>query len=64
MGVFEKDMARSFFFWMVRFLRTCYEKVDIVFIAHHTEAKEVSEEAFFSRGRSGSRFVRPLTRKR
>lgn len=53
MGVFEKYMARSFFFWMVRFLRTRYEKVDIVFIAHHTEAKEVSEEAFFSRGESG-----------
>lgn len=53
MGVFEKYMARSFFFWMVRFLRTRYEKVDIVFIAHHTEAKEVSEEAFFTRGESG-----------
>ena len=53
MGVFEKYMARSFFFWMVRFLRTRYEKVDIVFIAHHTDAKEVSEEAFFSRGESG-----------
>ena len=53
MGNFEKYMARSFFFWMVRFLRTKYEKVDIVFIAHHTEAKEVSEEEFFSRGESG-----------
>jgi len=53
MGVFEKYVARSFFFWMVRFLRTKYEKVEIVFIAHHTEAKEVSEEAFFSKGESG-----------
>lgn len=53
MGSFEKYMARSFFFWMVRFLRTRYEKVEIVFIAHHTEAKEVSEEAFFTRGESG-----------
>ncbi|WP_088547598.1 sporulation protein YhbH [Paenibacillus aquistagni] len=53
MGSFEKYCARSFFFWMTRFLRRQYEKVEIVFIAHHTEAKEVSEEDFFTRGESG-----------
>jgi sporulation protein YhbH len=53
MGSFEKYCARSFFFWMSRFLRRQYEKVDIVFIAHHTEAKEVPEEEFFTRGESG-----------
>jgi hypothetical protein len=53
MGSFEKYCARSFFFWMSRFLRRQYEKVEIVFIAHHTEAKEVSEEEFFTRGESG-----------
>ena len=53
MGVFEKYISRSFFFWMVRFLRTKYEHVEIVFIAHHTEAKEVSEELFFNKGESG-----------
>jgi sporulation protein YhbH len=53
MGSFEKYCARSFFFWMSRFLRKQYEKVDIVFIAHHTEAKEVTEEEFFTRGESG-----------
>jgi len=53
MGTFEKYIARSFFFWMVRFLRTKYEHVEIVFIAHHTEAKEVSEDEFFTRGESG-----------
>lgn len=53
MGAFEKYCARSFFFWMTRFLRRQYEKVDIVFLAHHTEAKEVSEEEFFTRGESG-----------
>lgn len=53
MGNFEKYMARSFFFWMTRFLRSKYETVEIKFIAHHTEAKVVSEEAFFSRGESG-----------
>ncbi|MGM1047876.1 hypothetical protein SAMN05661091_1272 [Paenibacillus uliginis N3/975] len=53
MGSFEKYCARSFFFWMTRFLRRQYEKVEIVFIAHHTEAKEVTEQDFFTRGESG-----------
>jgi len=53
MGTFEKYIARSFFFWMTRFLRSKYENVEIVFIAHHTEAKEVTEEDFFTRGESG-----------
>ncbi|CAM3445749.1 sporulation protein YhbH [Marinicrinis lubricantis] len=53
MGQFEKYIARSFFFWMSRFLRKKYEEVEIVYIAHHTEAKEVSEEHFFSKGESG-----------
>src|SRR5436189_2574095 len=53
MGDFEKYIARSFYFWMVRFLRTKYTKVNIVFISHHTEAKEVTEEEFFHKGESG-----------
>lgn len=53
MGMFEKYIARSFFFWMVRFLRSKYNNVEIAFIAHHTEAKEVTEKAFFSKGESG-----------
>lgn len=53
MGLFEKYCARSFFFWMLRFLRSKYDKVEMVYIAHHTEAKEVSEEEFFTKGESG-----------
>jgi len=53
MGEFEKYIARSFYFWMVRFLRTKYTNVEIVFISHHTEAKVVTEEEFFTRGESG-----------
>ncbi|MEO8288935.1 MAG: sporulation protein YhbH [Chloroflexota bacterium] len=53
MGEFEKYIARSFYFWMVRFLRTKYSNVEIVFISHHTEAKEVTEEEFFHKGESG-----------
>ncbi|WP_139491763.1 sporulation protein YhbH [Brevibacillus dissolubilis] len=63
MGVFEKYVARSFFFWMLRFLRTKYEKVEIVFIAHHTEAKEVTEDAFFSKGESGGTICSSAYRK-
>src|SRR5690625_2603297 len=53
MGTFEKYMSRSFFFWMTRFLRSKYESVEISFIAHHTKAKEVTEEEFFYKGESG-----------
>ena len=57
MSEFKKYIARSFFFWMVRFLRTKYDQVQIVFISHHTEAKEVTEEQFFTQGESGGTVV-------
>lgn len=63
MGIWEKYMARSFFFWMTRFLRTKYETVEIVFIAHHTEAKIVTEEDFFSKGESGGTICSSAYRK-
>lgn len=53
MGPYEKYIARSFFFWMVRFLRTKYQNVHIIFLAHHVEAKETTEEEFFTKGASG-----------
>jgi sporulation protein YhbH len=53
MGTFEKYVARSFFFWMTRFLRTKYDNVQIRFLSHSTEAKEVDEDSFFSKGESG-----------
>lgn len=53
MGEFEKYIARASFYWMVRFLRTTYDKVEIVFIAHSTEARVVTEEEFFTKGESG-----------
>ena len=53
MGEFQKYITRSFYLWMIRFLRTKYQNVQIVFITHHTEAKEVDEEAFFRLGESG-----------
>ncbi|SEB15024.1 hypothetical protein SAMN05421743_12077 [Thalassobacillus cyri] len=63
MGLWEKYMARSFFFWMNRFLKSKYETVDIEFIAHHTEAKVVSEDDFFSKGESGGTICSSAYRK-
>ncbi|PLS14803.1 sporulation protein YhbH [Bacillus sp. M6-12] len=63
MGLWEKYMARSFFFWMTRFLRTKYETVEIEFIAHHTEARVVSEEDFFTKGESGGTICSSVYRK-
>lgn len=63
MGIWEKYMARSFFFWMTRFLRSKYETVEIEFIAHHTEAKVVSEDDFFSKGESGGTICSSAYRK-
>jgi hypothetical protein len=57
MSEFKKYIARSFYFWMVRFLRTKYDNVEIVFISHHTEAREVTEEQFFTQGESGGTVV-------
>jgi sporulation protein YhbH len=53
MGPFEKYIARCFFFWTVRFLRTKYQNVDIIYLTHHTEAREVKAEEFFQKGESG-----------
>lgn len=53
MGVFEKYLAKSFFFWTAQFLRSKYPQVDIVFLAHDVRAREVDEDTFFHRGASG-----------
>jgi sporulation protein YhbH len=53
MGEFEAYICRSFYFWMVQFLKTKYTNTEIVFITCHTEAKEVDEHQFFGLGESG-----------
>jgi uncharacterized sporulation protein YeaH/YhbH (DUF444 family) len=57
MGKEKKFLARSFFFLLYQFIRYRYEKIDIVFIAHTTDAKEVNEDDFFQRGSSGGTFI-------
>lgn len=49
----KKYVAKSFFFWMVQFLRQKYNRVDTVFIVHDTEASVVPEEAFFALSTAG-----------
>lgn len=53
MGEFEAYLCRTFYTWMIRFLKRTYTGVEVVFITCHTEAKEVSEEEFFKAGSSG-----------
>ncbi len=53
MGDFKKLMARTFAFWMLKFLRTQYQAVEVVFLVHHTQAREVTEDEFFQLGESG-----------
>lgn len=57
MDTMKKYLARSFFFLLYQFVCTKYRNVEIVFIAHHTEGKEVTEEEFFHRGESGGTFI-------
>jgi sporulation protein YhbH len=49
----KKYIAKSFFFWLVRFLKLKYQTVDMVFIAHDTEARIVPEQDFFTISNSG-----------
>jgi uncharacterized protein len=53
----KKYLARSFFFLLYQFLCTKYQAVEIVFVAHHTQAKEVTEEEFFHKGESGGTLI-------
>jgi len=53
----KKYIVKSFFWWMVRFLEKKYDNVELVFIAHDTEAKEVEEENFFKISQSGGTMV-------
>jgi uncharacterized protein len=57
MGEREKDMAKRFFVLLHLFLKRRYERIDIVFIRHTDEAREVDEETFFFSKQSGGTVV-------
>ncbi|MEO1018541.1 MAG: DUF444 family protein, partial [Pseudomonadota bacterium] len=50
-------LARSFFFLLYQFVCTKYQNVHLVFIGHHTRAKEVTEDEFFHKGESGGTLI-------
>ena len=59
MGPWEKEMSKRFFMLLYLFLVRNYERVEIVFIRHHTLAKEVDEEEFFYSRETGGTVVSP-----
>lgn len=57
MDSMKKYLARSFFFLLFQFVSTKYQNVELVFVGHHTQAKEVTEEEFFHKGESGGTLI-------
>ena len=53
----RKDLAKRFFILLYLFLTRHYEKIDIVFIRHHTQAQEVDEQNFFHATETGGTVV-------
>jgi uncharacterized sporulation protein YeaH/YhbH (DUF444 family) len=52
-----KDMAKRFFLLLYLFLKRNYQKIEVVFIRHHTSAKEVDENEFFYSRETGGTIV-------
>ncbi|MFL0804360.1 MAG: YeaH/YhbH family protein [Agarilytica sp.] len=52
-----KDIAKRFFLLLYLFLQRNYEHTEVVFIRHHTSAKEVNEEEFFYSRETGGTIV-------
>jgi len=52
-----KDIAKRFYILLYLFLQKNYDQIEIVFIRHHTSAKEVSEEDFFYSRETGGTIV-------
>lgn len=53
----KKEIAKRFFILLYLFLSRTYENVEVVFIRHHTSAKEVNEEEFFYSRETGGTVV-------
>ncbi|MYM30557.1 hypothetical protein SAMN05192549_101773 [Duganella sacchari] len=53
----RKDTAKRFFILLYLFLKRVYDKIEVVFIRHHTAAAEVDEEEFFHSRESGGTVV-------
>ena len=53
----RKELSKRFFILLYLFLTKHYEKIDIVFIRHHTQAQEVDEQGFFHSTETGGTVV-------
>jgi uncharacterized protein len=53
----RKDLAKRFFILLYLFLSRHYEKTEVIFIRHHTQAAEVTEDEFFHATESGGTVV-------
>jgi len=53
----KKDTAKRFFILLYLFLTRAYDKIEVVFIRHHTAASEVDENEFFHSRESGGTIV-------
>jgi len=52
-----KDIAKRFYILLYLFLTRSYRDVDVVYIRHHTQAREVDEEEFFHSRETGGTIV-------
>jgi len=52
-----KDMAKRFYILLYMFLTKNYGAIDVVYIRHHTKAKEVNEHDFFYSQETGGTIV-------
>ncbi len=52
-----KEIAKRFFLLLYLFLKRNYDRIEVVFIRHHTSAREVEEEEFFYSRETGGTIV-------
>jgi len=53
----RKELSKRFFILLYLFLTRHYERIELVFIRHHTQAAEVDEENFFHARETGGTVV-------
>ncbi|MEN9544295.1 MAG: hypothetical protein RLZZ598_1128 [Pseudomonadota bacterium] len=53
----RKDLAKRFYILLYLFLTRHYEHIELVFIRHHAQAREVSEQVFFHATETGGTVV-------
>ena len=53
----RKELSKRFFILLYLFLTRHYDKIELVFIRHHTQAQEVNEEDFFHARETGGTVV-------